>query len=348
MKKAGLCLLACWLGWSAAAAQEPVSFRGKTVTMIIGFAAGGGTDAFGRLAASFLGTYLPGAPTIVVRNMPGADGVTAMNYLVQQVVPDGYTITTASSTTADPLNYRKPQSHFDATTFLVVGGAGRGGEVLLINKEAQKRLLDKQAPPVVMGSLGGNPRSGMQMTAWGVEFLGWNAKWVVGYRGTSELMLALERGEIDMSSTANLFLVQKLVDSGKFSILVQTGSLKNGEMVARPEFGGAPIFAKMMQGKIKDAVAVKAFEHWKGIALMDKWLALPPKSSTLMLDAYREAYAKITQDADFLDRARKISEDFTPMLNRDVETLVNTLGSTPPEATEYTATMLRKQGLELQ
>ena len=87
MKKVGLCLLACLLGWSAAAAQEPVSFRGKTVTMIIGFAAGGGTDAFGRLAASFLGTYLPGAPTIVVRNMPGADGVTAMNYLVQQVAP---------------------------------------------------------------------------------------------------------------------------------------------------------------------------------------------------------------------------------------------------------------------
>jgi hypothetical protein len=342
MKKAGLCLLTCLLGLSAATAQEAVSFRGKTVTMIIGFAAGGGTDAFGRLAASFLGTYLPGSPTIVVRNMPGADGVTAMNYLVQQVAPDGYTITTASSTTADPLNYRKPQSHFDATTFPVVGGAGRGGEVLLISKEAEKRLLDKQAAPVVMGSLGGNPRSGMQMTAWGIEFLGWNAKWVVGYRGTSELMLALERGEIDMSSTANLFLVQK------FSILVQTGSLKNGEMVARPEFGGAPIFAKVMEGKIKDAVALKAFEHWKGIALMDKWLALPPKSSKPMLDAYREAYAKITQDADFLDRAKKISEDFTPMLNRDVETLINTLGSTPPEATEYTSTMLRKQGLEPQ
>jgi tripartite-type tricarboxylate transporter receptor subunit TctC len=348
MKKVGLCLFVSLLGWSAAVAQEPVSFRGKTVTMIIGFAAGGGTDAFGRLAATFLGTYLPGAPTVVVRNVPGADGVTAMNYLVQQVAPDGYTITTASSTTADPLNYRKPQSHFDATTFPVVGGAGRGGEVLLINKEAEKRLLDKQAAPVVMGSLGGNPRSGMQMTAWGIEFLGWNAKWVVGYRGTSELMLALERGEIDMSSTANLFLVQKLVESGKFSILVQTGSLKNGDMVARPEFGGAPIFAKMMQGKIKDAVAIKAFEHWKGIALMDKWLALPPNSPKPMIDVYREAYAKMAQDADFIDRSKKISEDFLPMSNRDVETLINTLGSTPPEATDYTSTMLRKQGLELQ
>src|SRR5215217_9152638 len=138
MKKFGICLFAGLLGCSAVAAQDVGSFQGKTVTMIIGFAAGGGTDAFGRLAASFLGTYLPGSPTVVVRNMPGADGVTAMNYLVQQVAPDGYTVTMASSTTADPLNYRKPQSHFDATTFAVVGGAGRGGEVLLINKEAEK------------------------------------------------------------------------------------------------------------------------------------------------------------------------------------------------------------------
>jgi tripartite-type tricarboxylate transporter receptor subunit TctC len=284
----------------------------------------------------------------VVRNVPGAEGITAMNYLVQQVAPDGNTVVTAASTTADPLNYRKPQSHFDPTHFAIIGGVGRGGSAILINKDAEQRLYDKQARPVVMGSPAGIPRSGMQMTAWGIEFLGWNAKWVVGYRGTSELMLALERGEIDMSSTANLFLVQKLVQTGKFSILVQTGSLKNGEMVARPEFGGAPIFAKMMQGKIKDAVAIKAFEHWKGIALMDKWLALPPNSPKPMIDVYREAYAKMAQDADFIDRSKKISEDFLPMSNRDVETLINTLGSTPPEATDYTSTMLRKQGLELQ
>src|SRR5438046_774879 len=84
---------------------------------------------------------------------------------------------------------------------MVVGG----GSVLIINKEAEQRLHDKRARPVVMGSPGGIPRSGMQMTVWGSEFLGWNTKWVIGYRGTSELMLALERGEIDMTSTANLF-----------------------------------------------------------------------------------------------------------------------------------------------
>src|SRR5437870_5658244 len=62
------------------AADESALFRGKTVTMIIGYAAGGGTDAFGRLTANFLARYLPGSPTVIVRNIPGADGITAMNY----------------------------------------------------------------------------------------------------------------------------------------------------------------------------------------------------------------------------------------------------------------------------
>src|SRR5262249_62385870 len=106
-----------------------------------------------------------------------------------------------SRSPADPLNRRKPQSHYDPTKFAVIGGAGRGGVLLVINKEAERRLHDRQARPVVMGSLSGLPRSGMQMTAWGIEYLGWNARWITGYPGTAQLIVALERGEIDMTST---------------------------------------------------------------------------------------------------------------------------------------------------
>jgi tripartite-type tricarboxylate transporter receptor subunit TctC len=348
MKKLGLCLLACLLGASPAVAQSPVSFQGKTVNMIIGFPPGGGTDAYGRLVATFLGTHLPGSPTVVVRNVPGADGVTAMNYMVQQVAPDGLTVTTTANTTADPLNYRKPQVHYEPADFAIIGGGGRGGEVILINKEAEKRLYDKQAAPVVMGSLGGIPRSGMQMAAWGIEFLGWNAKWVIGYRGTNELTLALERGEIDMTATGNLFLIQKLVDGGKFKILVQSGTLKNGTLIARPDFGDAPLLAKAVEGKIKDPLAVKAFEYWSNIALTDKWLALPPKSPKEMVDIYRTTYGKIAENAEFIDHAKKISEDFVPLSAPEVETLIKKLSSLPPEATDYMMVILHKQGLDVQ
>src|SRR5829696_961066 len=228
MKTAGLCLFVCLLASAAAHAQGSSAPAGKTVNLIISSAAGGGTDAYGRLAGAFLEKYLPGLPAVVPRNIPGADGITAMNYMVQQVAPDGGTIVAAANTTADPLNFRKPQSQFNPVDFVVIGGGGRGGEVLMIKKEAKKRLTDKTASPVIMGSLSGIPRSGMQMTAWGVEVLGWNAKWVVGYRGTNELTLALERGEIDMTSTANLFLIQRLIATGNFEILCQSGTLKNG------------------------------------------------------------------------------------------------------------------------
>ena len=348
MNKSSVFVFVCLVAGTAAVAQDAVSFQGKTITMIVGFEPGGGTDTFGRLAASFLASQLPGSPSVVVRNVPGAEGITAMNYVVQQVAPDGYTIVTTASTTADPLNYRKPQSHFDATTFQVVGGVGRGGSAILINKEAKARLHDKQARPVVMGSLGGIPRSGMQMTAWGSEFLGWNTKWVIGYRGTSELMLALERGEIDMTSTANLFLIQKLVDSGRFKILVQTGTLKNGAVISRPDYGNAPVLASLLEGKLGDPVARNAFAYWVNIATMDKWLALPPRSPQPMVDLYRRTYARMAQNPDFIELGKKTSDDFLPMLSGEVETLVNGLGKSSPEAMAYMNVLLKKQGLPVE
>jgi tripartite-type tricarboxylate transporter receptor subunit TctC len=341
-------LLTGMIGLAGAAAQDAVSFRGKTVTMIIGYAAGGGTDAFGRLTGSFLTSQLAGTPTIVVRNIPGANGLAAMNYLVQQVAPDGYTITTASGTTADPLNYRKAQSHYDPTAFGVVGGAGRGGVMLLINKGAEARLYDKQARPVIMGALSGVARSGMQMTAWGIDLLGWNAKWVVGYRGTSELMLALERGEIDMTSTANLSYIQRFLDTGKFKIVSQTGGYRDGKLVSRPEFADVPILAETLHDKIQDPVVRKAFEYWASNTAMDKWLALPPHSPPEMLAAYRNAYEALIKNPEFVDRGKEISDDFVPLRHGEIEQLLSALASTPPEAIDYTMTQLRRQGLEVQ
>jgi hypothetical protein len=188
----------------------------------------------------------------------------------------------------------------------------------------------------------------MQITGWGIGFLGWNAKWVVGYRGTNDVMLALERGEIDMTATANLFQIQKLLETGRFKILSQTGTLKNGTVVTRPEFADAPNLARMLEGKTSDPLVRKAFDYWSSIATIDKWLALPPKSPKPMLEAYRMAYSQLMEDADFLERGRKMSEDIEPMSSLEVESLLKTLGDTPPEAIDYIGTMLSKQGLSVQ
>ena len=338
--------LALGLGHSIAVADEPVSFQGKTVTMIIGSAPGGGTDISGRAIANFLASHLPGKPEVVVRNIPGAQGVTAMNYFVQQVAPDGLTIIMGSTSQADPLLYRKPASHFDPTKFYILGGVARGGTVLMIRKDAEARLFDKSKPPVVMGSLGGIPRSGMQTTAWGISVLGWNAKWVVGYPGTNELLLALDRGEIDMTATANLFQIQKLLGSGKFKILTQSGVMKNGQFVPRPEFGDAPPAATLMEDKISDPVAKQGFQYWASLTALDKWFALPPKTPEPMVKAYRAAFKEAADDPAFAEAGKKVSDEFTPMSYEDVTLLIGKLGSIQPEALTYISTMLHKQGLE--
>ena len=197
-----------------------------------------------------------------------------------------------------------------------------------------------------MGSPGGVPRSGMQMTAWGIEFLGWNAKWVVGYRGTSELMLALERGEIDMTATANLFLIQKLLESGRFKILVQTGTLKNGTFVSRPDFGDAPTLAKLLEGKIKDPLARQSLRvlgqhcvdgQMAGAAAQSRRRRWSTSTATPMAE-----WCRIRNSSNAARRPATTSE---PMSSGEVETLITALANMTPEAIDHISAMLRKQGL---
>jgi tripartite-type tricarboxylate transporter receptor subunit TctC len=339
MRRIPLALLAWLVAYSAWA--EPLSFHGKTVTVIVPYGAGGGTDLAGRLIAEYLARLLPGGPSVITRNMPGADGMAGMNYFVQKTPPDGLTLVLGSGTTSDPLQYRKPQSHYDPTRFNFIGGVGRGGSFLLINKAAEPRLYDKRAAAVTMGSVGGVPRAAMEGTVWGIEFLGWNARWVVGYHGTNSLILALERGEIDMTATGVSAQVQRLLDSGKIKILTNYSS----GSVVRTDFGDPPVFASMLQGKIKDATAKKAFDYYLGMMSIDKWVALHPATREAVVTAYRAAFAKMSKDPEFLSRGRLMSEEFEPMTHTEVARLVDTLGNTPPDAIRFIDTLYKKQGL---
>jgi tripartite-type tricarboxylate transporter receptor subunit TctC len=350
MKALVLGLVALAFGVASARAQdpvssEPVSFKNKTITMIIGSDPGGGTDASGRVLAQFLGNYLPGKPTVVVQNMPGAGGITAMNYIFQRVKPDGLTIIMGSNSTVDPLTFRRANANYDPAKIPVVGGVGRGGTVVVIAKDAERRLYDPKAKPVIMGSNEAVPRSSMQVTLWGVAYLGWNAKWITGYPGTNEVMLALARGEVDMTSTGNMFQIGQYTKTGKFAVLNQSGAMEGGRIVARPDFGEAPLFPDLMKGKIKDPVAQEAFDYWLSINAMDKWLALPPGVSDAVLATYRDAFGKMTKAPDFVALGKKISDDFTPMTYQDVGILMKTLANTPNEATGFTKTLMRNQGI---
>jgi tripartite-type tricarboxylate transporter receptor subunit TctC len=341
-------LLLAYFWPGSASGEDARSFKGQAITMIIGSAPGGGTDASGRIIASFLARYLPGEPSVIVRNVPGAEGITAMNYVVQQVKPDGLTIIMGAASVADPMNFRKANAHYDPATFRLIGGVGRGGSVLVVAKDAVARLQDRSAAPVIMGSNEAMPRNGMQMTVWGIAFLGWQARWVSGYPGTNEVMLALERGEIDMTATSNMFQLQKLLEGGKTRTLYQTGSFEEGKMTGRLDLGSLPLFSDALAGKISEPLAAQAFKYWETLCSMDKWVALPPGTPDDIHDVYRAAFVKAAADPAFIAQGKKISDDFTPQSSTDVDLLMKTLVQTSAEATDYTKGLMRAQGLHVE
>jgi Tripartite tricarboxylate transporter family receptor len=341
----GICILAL-VASSICRAEESPSFKGRSISMLLGFTPGGGVDATGRVMAPLLSRYLPGQPTIVPRYMPGAAGVIAFNYIVQQTKPDGLLYTIAPSEPVDPINYRRAATYYDPKTFHYFGGIHRGGNALLISRAAEKRLYDRSAAPVVMGSVGAWPRAAMQVALWGIEYLGWNARWVTGYAGTSDVMLALDRGEIDMTATANLFQIKELVGSGRFRILNQSGSLENGKYVGRPDFGNAPLVTDLLAGKINDPLGQKAFKYWFNVTAMDKVFALAPGTPASIVATYRDAFSKSVADPEFAEIGKRISEEFMPMSYGDVETLIAALSDTPPEVVDWLTAVLGRQGLK--
>lgn len=336
---------ACILSWVGVASAEPVDFKGQTISMVVGAEPGGGTDTTARMIAPFFEKYLPGKPTIVIRNRPGAGGVTALNYVVQQTKPDGLTLIGGGNAQLSPISYRK-SGVYDPRKFLFIGGLGRGGTVIVVNKEHEKRLYDKSQPPLFYGALDGT-RSGEQVVFWGMEYLGWNAKIVIGYRGTNELSIAMDRGEIDMQTTSNVFLVKKLMETGRFDIIGQSGMLLNGKYAPRPDFPKVPVVGDMINGKITDPVAKQAFDYLQAFTATDKWVGLREETPDDILQAYRDAFNKIVVDPDFLARTGAGTEDMTPQKPEDLQVLVGQMAALTVDAEEYIKTIQRKHGLDV-
>ena len=346
------CLAACAFGLavSSLAASPPAGaadFKNQTISMVVGAEPGGGTDAAARLVAPFFEKYLPGHPTIVVRNRPGAGGVTALNYVIQQTAPDGLTLIGGGNAQLSPITYRKANGIYDPRDFVYIGGLGRGGTVLIVNKEHEPRLYDKTQPPLFFGALDGT-RSGEQVVFWGMEYLGWNAKIVVGYRGTNDLSIATERGEVDMHTTSNMFIINKLMNTGNFRIIAQSGSHIGGRFVERPDFPGIPVLADVIGARISDPVVRQAFDYWQAFAATEKWIGLRGGTPQSIVADYRAAFDKMIADPDFIARTTGVSEEMTPEDHADVEALVGKMASLSPEAERYLKELQKKHGLNAQ
>ena len=144
MIAAGAGLMAAGLGAAFApgesTAAEVVSFKGKTIQMIINSRPGGGTDASARQIGSVMIKHLPGKPGIIFRNLPGGGGIKANNYFYRKVKPDGMTVLSGSRSQVSPFKLRHRAAKYDPSKYRFIGGTGRIGTLIMINKKETARL----------------------------------------------------------------------------------------------------------------------------------------------------------------------------------------------------------------
>jgi tripartite-type tricarboxylate transporter receptor subunit TctC len=336
--------LLVWEGAARPAAAGDMSFAGKTVNMTIGFAAGGGVDLYGRTLGRHMARFLPGSPSLVVLNQPGAGGVVALNEWSKRADAGGLSVTVGAQSQTDPDALNRTHARFDPTTFKMIGGLSAYSQGLFIRKEAAARLADKAARPVVMGMVGSTLRGATYQVLWGSSFLGWNVKWVRGYPSTSEVRQALERGEIEMATFGATKDFEYLLKNGKFTVFSQTGYVQGGKRMKRPVLGDAPIFAELVRDKIQDPMARQAFAYWDDVSQVGMWVALPPGTPDEIVETYLKAFDATLNDPKYRDEYARIDPDSTVARKGDLDKLVASLAKVSPETLKYLEDELKRQG----
>jgi tripartite-type tricarboxylate transporter receptor subunit TctC len=330
---------------AAGAAQAEPSFEGKRITVIVSSAPGGGTDTTARLIGRSLAKHLPGQPGFVFQNMPGAGGINALNNFYLRAEPDGTTLFSGAGNELSPATLqREGIVKYDPRKLAMIGGFANDSSFLLLRPEARLRLTDRAAAPVVMAEIDGT-RSSAQMALWGAEALGWNVRWVLGYAGTSDMLLALDRGEADMAANNVLSAIAGLQQTGKVTVFAQTGMLADGKVERSSLFPDTPTLAELVEGRLSGP-ALSAFTEWQREAQLGKWYALPPGTPDATVAVFRRAYQQAFADPEFQQLAAKqLRADFRQLSVSDLALIVDSLVNTAPATLDYVLELRKKYGL---
>ena len=198
------------------AAAQP-NFAGKTITIIVGYKPGGGYDGTARMLARHLPQHIPGKPTVIVQNMPGGNSIIAANHMYNVAKPDGLTIGTFNRNLPIAQLTGVQGVKFDITKFAWIGSAANETTILAIRDDlAYKTFADlrKAKEPVVIGSTGPGANT-YDFPLLLKDMLGLNFKIVSGYSSSADIMLAVERKEVDgragSYSSIQPFIDRKLV-----------------------------------------------------------------------------------------------------------------------------------------
>ncbi len=306
---------------SAASAQSVAQFyRGKIVTIFVGFGTGGGYDGYAQLLARHMGRHIPGEPNLIVKHMAGAGSMLMTNYLYNVAPRDGTAFGIMASNVAfSPLigsAEEKSAVKFEAAKLGWLGSLEKFTPLGLAWHNTGIRTLDDvKKREMRFGSSG--PSSGGEIYAQLLnEMLGTKLKSIRGYRGSNDITLAIERGEVDgfigwcwtcMKAEKPQYLANKLVN-----VFVQLG------LDPEPEMAGIPAALDLITDPRDHQAARLILTN----LAMSRPFATPPDVPAERLAALRDAFNAVTTDPEFLSEAKRTGRDISLYKGPEIDRLL--------------------------
>jgi tripartite-type tricarboxylate transporter receptor subunit TctC len=312
-------------GGSPAAAADPF-FKDKQIRLIVGPAPGGGYDAYGRLLAQYMRPHIPGNPTILVQNMPGAGSLVAANYIYNVAPKDGTVFGAVNALlSTDPLLYPE-RVKFDPRRFRWLGSALRESHAGFAWYTTHIASFDDvlKNELIVPGTGGATNFYPMFVDA----ILGAKLRMIPGYQGTKQGMLAIERGEAggivgitwaSMKATNGAWLKE-----GKIRPFVQFGLQKNPEL---PDVSWIYDYARNDDDR---AAMDLAF----GNSEFGRPFMAPPGVPDAVVDTLRTAFEETMRDPDFRADAEKRQLDLDFTSGAEIQSIIEKIYKTPPAVVE--------------
>jgi tripartite-type tricarboxylate transporter receptor subunit TctC len=321
---------------SPAAAQD--HFAGKTIDLLVGAPPGGGYDIYARVVARHFGRHIPGNPTIVVKNMPGAGSAKAAQFIATMAPKDGTTIAgIMPGAIMGPLLDDRTEPLFDPNKVQYVGTANSGTRVCVTLKGSKiAKFEDTMKVPAKFGGSAPND-STFEYGYLHKRTAGAIYDVVAGYRGTSDMALALERGELDglCGWDWSSFKSQKpdWLRDGKVNVLLQVSLDPHPELT---RMGVPTVFQFVKDPKDRQVVELVISQ-----TVFHRAYIAPPGTPPAQLEILRKAFDATMADKQFLEDAEKARVDIAPLPGAKVQEVVAKLYATPKDIVERAKKAIR-------
>ncbi|MSP38599.1 MAG: hypothetical protein EXR70_08930 [Deltaproteobacteria bacterium] len=315
-------------------AQTPF-YQGKTIRIVIGSSTGGGYDLWARVLARYYGKYIPGNPTILVQNMPGAASIVATNYLYSIAKPDGLTLgALLPATYFDQLVGRK-EVQFDFTKIPWIGSPEQNDILHYMRADSPYKSIDdirKAKEPPRCGS-SGTGTTGFYIPRLLDEVLGTKHTIVSGYPGGAEIDLAVQRGEVHCWSplVATYFGREPYISwqkTGYVKLVVQFGVKRDARLPDVPT-----IYELMDQHKTPEA-GKRLTRVILVAATLGRPIAATPGIAPERLKLLRDAYQKTLKDPELIAETKRQRWDIDPLTGEEMEKLSKEVMAQPKDVIE--------------